>query len=136
MISKTKINKALHRALEAADPNKAQWPECVRERITYPMVNFRHKLWEFPQSFPAIESVSFDFCEENIVKQLTVAVFKTATRRIRLSYDYKTDMVACFCVGKDCDAINKNVPVSELVEGIKEFFPAKRVIRIVRKKIQ
>ena len=133
-ITRSKFRKALEAAIEAADPNMAQPPQCKRKRITYPMKNFRHKLWLFADEYKQIESVSFDFSEENIVNQLTVAVLVTEKRRIRLAYDYKTETVDCRCIGADCDAMQKTVKVDDLVESVREFFPPKKIVRIVRKK--
>ena len=130
MISRTKIRKALSDAIEAADPNKGDLQHIIRERITYPMKNFRHKLWLIADEFKIIDSIAFDFSEENIGNQLTVAVFKTATRRIRLSYNYKTDIVDCFVIGKDCDGINKTIPIDNLVEEMRLFIPARKIVRI------
>lgn len=135
MISKSKLRKALRKAIFEADPKtKIVNGSKVHKHIDYPMVKFRHKLREVPERFPQITEAAFVFTKEDIQKKLTCCILKTVDRRVKLTYDYTSDNVECFCIGKDCDAITKNVNVEQLCDVLQELLPHKKRVVIVRKK--
>lgn len=135
MISKNKLKRELTKALYEADP-ETKYKNGIKYHVTicYPMVKFRHALAELPPLFPQLTDCSFTFPEENIKNQLTACILKTSDRRLRLTYDYKTDKVDCFCIGKDCDAITKTIDVTDLQKAITELLPQKKKVVIVRRK--
>ena len=133
-VSIKKMKDALRHALDKADPNLAQYPEIKRARINWPMKPFTDELKKVVTEFKQFRSVVFEFTEEQIESQLTTCILKTETFRLRLSFDYKTGMVSCFCVGKDFDGVAKDFPVTELVETVREIIPKKRVIVVKKKK--
>ena len=131
MISKTKIRCALNKALDEKSPKDANG---FRELIHYPMIEFRKKLHEIPSEFPQIIDVHFEFTEEDIKNELTTCVFKTTRRTMKLTYDYKSSMVECFCIGSDIDAVRKIVRLEEIKDFIKEYFPVVKRVVVVKKK--
>ena len=58
----------------------------------------------------------------------------TETRTIKLTYDYKSSVVECFCIGRDIDAVRKIMRVDDFTDFVREYFPAKRRVVVVRKK--
>ena len=130
MITRTKIKEALEKALDEKNPKKKNG---VRTIINWPMVNFRHEI-KWIADLPQVMDVHFEFTEEDIKNKLTTAVFKTNDRTIRLIYDYKEDMVECFAIGKDLDAVKKFVNVHEVMNFVKEYFPAKKRVVVIKKK--
>lgn len=132
-VSIKKMKDALRHALDKADPNLAQYPEIKRARINWPMKPFTDELKKVVTEFKQFRSVVFEFTEEQIESKLTTCVLKTETFRMKLSFDYKTKMVACFCVGKDFDGVAKNFPVTDLVESVRELMPKRKVVVIKRK---
>jgi hypothetical protein len=134
-VSIRKLKDALRHALDKADPNLAQYPEIKRSRIVWPMKPFTDELKRAVTEFKQFRGVIFEFTEEQIEHELTTCILKTETFRLRLTFDYKTKMVACFCVGKNIDGVAKDFIVTNLVEAIREFMPKKRVVKIIRKKI-
>lgn len=130
MITRTKIKEALEKALDEKNPKKKNG---VRTIINWPMVNFRHEI-KWIADLPQVMDVHFEFTEEDIKNELTTAVFKTNDRTIRLIYDYKEDMVECFAIGKDLDAVKKLLNVHEVMDFVKEYFPAKKRVVVVKKK--
>ena len=130
MISNTKIRKQLEKALDIKSPLNVN-----RERtlINWPMKDFRHKLMTITD-MPQIQSISFEFTDEDIKNQLTTAVLKSETRTIKLTYDYKSSVVECFCIGRDIDAVRKIMRVDDFTDFVREYFPAKRRVVVVRKK--
>lgn len=130
MITRTKIKEALEKALDEKNPKKKNG---VRTIINWPMVTFRHEI-KHVSELPQVMEVFFEFTEEDIKNELTTAVFKTNDRTIRLIYDYKTDVVECFAIGKDLDAVKKFLNVHEIMDFIKEYFPVKRRVVVVKKK--
>ena len=109
MITRTRIKRALESALDEKDPmNKKR----QRKIITWPMAKFRHTI-AFIADMPQVTDVHFEFTEDDIKNELTTAVFKTNERTIRLIYDYKTDVVEAFCIGKDIDATQKAIDALE-----------------------
>lgn len=97
------------------------------------MKPFTDELKKVVTEFKQFRSVVFEFTEEQIESQLTTCVLKTETFRMKLSFDYKTKMVACFCVGKDFDGVAKDFPVTDLVESVRELMPKRKVVVIKRK---
>lgn len=132
-VSIKKMKDALRHALDKADPNLAPYPEIKRARINWPMKPFTDELKKVVTEFKQFRSVVFEFTEEQIESQLTTCVLKTETFRMKLSFDYKTKMVACFCVGKDFDGVAKDFPVTDLVESVRELMPKRKVVVIKRK---
>ena len=130
MITRTKIKEALEKALDEKNPKKKNG---VRTIINWPMVNFRHEIKQVAD-LPQVMEVHFEFTEEDIKNELTTAVFKTNDRTIRLIYDYKDDMVECFAIGNDLDAVKKFVNVHEVMDFVKEYFPVKRRVVVIKKK--
>ena len=130
MITRTKIKEALEKALDEKNPKKKNG---VRTIINWPMVNFRHEI-TWSADLPQVMDVHFEFTEEDIKNELTTAVFKTNDRTIRLIYDYKEDMVECFAIGNDLDAVKKFVNVHEVMDFVKEYFPAKKRVVVIKKK--
>ena len=130
MITRTRIKKALESALDEKDPmNKKR----QRKSITWPMAKFRHTI-AFIADMPQVTDVHFEFTEEDIKNELTTAVFKTNDRTIRLIYDYKEDMVECFAIGKDLDAVKKFIHVTETLDFVREYFPVKKRVVVIKKK--
>lgn len=130
MITRTRIKKALESALDEKDPmNKKR----QRKVITWPMAKFRHTI-AFIADMPQVTDVHFEFTEEDIKNELTTAVFKTSDRTIRLTYDYKDDVVDCFAIGNDLDAVKKIVNLTEVLDFVREYFPIKKRVVVVRKK--
>lgn len=130
MITRTKIKRALESALDEKDPmNKKR----QRKIITWPMAKFRHTI-AFIADMPQVMDVHFEFTEDDIKNELTTAVFKTNERTIRLIYDYKTDVVEAFCIGKDIDAVKKFIHVTEVLDFVREYFPVKKRVVVVKKK--
>lgn len=134
-VSIKRMKEALRHALDKADPNLAQYPEIKRARINWPMKPFTDELKKVVTEFKQFRSIVFEFTEEQIKAQITTCILKTETFRLRLSFDYKTNTVACFCIGKDFDGMAKDFPVTDLIESVREFMPKKRVVKIVRKKV-
>ena len=130
MITRTKIKEALEKALDEKNSKKKNG---VRTIINWPMVNFRHEI-KHVADLPQVMDVHFEFTEEDIKNKLTTAVFKTNDRTIRLIYDYKEDMVECFAIGNDLDAVKKFVNVHEVMNFVKEYFPAKKRVVVIKKK--
>lgn len=130
MISNTKIRKQLEKALEIKSPlniNKE------RTLINWPMKDFRHALMTLTD-MSQIQTISFEFTDEDIKNELTTAVLKTETRTIKLTYDYKSSVVECFCIGRDIDAVRKIVDVRAMSDFVREYFPTKKRVVVVRKK--
>ena len=130
MITRTRIKKALESALDEKDPKNRKHHRSV---ITWSMARFRHTI-AFVADMPQVTDVHFEFSDEAIKNKLTTAVFKTVDRTIRLVYDYKTDTVRCFAIGKDLDAVNKTVPLTETLDFVREYFPVKKRVIVVKKK--
>lgn len=133
-VSIKKMKGALRHALDKADPNLAEYPEIKRARINWPMKPFVDELKKVVTEFKQFRTVVFEFTEEQIKSQLTTCILKTETFRLRLSFDYKTNTVSCFCVGKDFDGVTKEFPVTELIETVRELMPKRRVVKIIRKR--
>lgn len=129
MVTKNKIRKALQKALDEKDPIQ----NGERKIINWPMVKFRHQL-KIATEIPQIMSVSFEFTDEEIKNQLTTVILKSSSRTIRETYDYKTDKVECFCIGSDTDAIRQTLDVSECVDFIRQNFPVKKRVVVLRRK--
>ena len=130
MISRSKVRKALQIALDEKDPVV----KGERAIINYPMAKFRHAIFPMCEKYKQIENVSYDFSDEYIKNKLTSVIFRTAARRIRLTYDYKTDRIECICIGKDCDVMKKTSTPQTIVEDVREFFSVvKKVIRIKKR---
>lgn len=132
-VSIKRMKEALRHALDKADPNLAQYPEIKRARINWPMKPFTDELKKVVTEFKQFRSVVFEFTEEQIKSQLTTCILKTETFRLRLSFDYKTGTVSCFCVGKDFDGMAEDFSVTKLVETVREIMPKKKVVIIKRK---
>ena len=130
MITRTRIKAALEKALDEKNPKKRNGRRTI---INWPMVNFRHEIKHVAE-LPQVKEVFFEFTEEDIKNQLTTAVFKTNDRTIRLIYDYKTDVVECFAIGNDLDAVKKFLNVHEVMDFVKEYFPAKKRVVVIKKK--
>ena len=132
-VSIKRMKEALRHALDKADPNLAQYPEIKRARINWPMKPFTDELKKVVTEFKQFRSVVFEFTEKQIESQLTTCILKTETFRLRLSFDYKTNEVSCFCVGKDFDGVAKDFSVTKLVETVREIMPKRKVVVIKRK---
>ena len=132
-VSIKRMKEALRHALDKADPNLAQYPEIKRARINWPMKPFTDELKKVVTEFKQFRGIHFEFTEEQIESQLTTCILKAETFRVKLSFDCKSNMVTCFCVGKDFDGITKDFLVTDLFESVKEFIPKKRVV-VVKKK--
>lgn len=130
MITRTRIKVALEKALDEKSPKKRNGRRTI---INWPMVNFRHEIKHVAE-LPHVKEVFFEFTEEDIKNQLTTAVFKTSDRTIRLIYDYKTDIVECSAIGNDLDLVKKFVNVHEVMDFVKEYFPAKKRVVVIKKK--
>ena len=130
MISNTRIRKEMEKALDLKSPlNESR----ERTLINWPMKDFRHALMTIT-NMQQIKSISFEFTDEDIKNELTTAVLKTETRTIKLTYDYKSSVVECFCIGRDIDAVRKIVNVRDMPDFVREYFPNKKRVVIVRKK--
>lgn len=125
MVSRNKIRVALTTALDEIDPE--------RKVINWRMVEFRHELKK-ASDIPGITKVWFEFTEADIKNELTVAVFENTDRTLRLIYDYKTEKVECLGSGKDIESGNKFFDVHEFMDFVKEFFPVKKRVIVIRKK--
>lgn len=132
-VSIKRMKEALRHALDKADPNLAQYPEIKRARINWPMKPFTDELKKVVTELKQFRSVVFEFTEEQIKSQLTTCILKAETFRLRLSFDYKTGTVSCFCVGKDFDGVAKDFPVTDLVETVRELMPKRKVVVIKKK---
>jgi len=130
MISNTKIRKEMEKVLNIKSPLNANHERTL---INWPMRDFRHALMTLTD-MPQIMSVSFEFTDEDIKNELTTAILKTESRTIKLTYDYKSSVVECFCIGRDIDAVRKIVNIREMADFVREYFPAKKRIVVVRKK--
>lgn len=128
-MTKTAIRNALKTVLDQKDPEDKHGKRKV---ITWPMADFRRQIRRAAE-INSIKDVSFEFTQEQIEKQLTTAIIKTDSRTIKLSYDYKTDSVDCFCVGKDLDPIRTVINVSKCSDFIRQYAPPKKRIVIRRK---
>lgn len=129
MISRTKIRRALIKALDAKDPMREDRTRAV---INYPMAKFRHALMDC-STIPQIMSATFEFPEDKVAKQLTTVCLKSESRIIRMTYDYRTDEVVCSCIGKDMDLIKKTLPVDQIKLFINEYFPRKKLVIKLKK---
>ena len=132
MISRTKLKIALEKALDEKSPKDEN---NERHIITYPMKDFRHALKPIADDFKQIVSCSFEFTDEDIKNELTTCVLKNPHRTIKLTYDYKSNVVECFCIGKDIDAVRKIVRLDEMYDFVKEYFPVIKRVVVVRKKV-
>ena len=132
-VSIKKLKDTLRHTLDHVDPNLEQYPALRRTRINWPMKPFVDELKKVVKEFRQFRGIHFEFTEEQIESQLTTCILKAETFRVKLSFDYKTNMVTCFCVGKNFDGIAKDFLVTDLVESIREFIPKKRVV-VVKKK--
>lgn len=130
MITKTKIKRALEKALDEKNPKKRNGRRTI---INWPMANFRHEIKHVAE-LPQVIDVFFEFTEEDIKNQLTTAVFKTNDRTIRLIYDYRKDIVECFAIGNDLDAVKTFKNVHEVMDFIKEYFPVKKRVVVITKR--
>jgi hypothetical protein len=132
-VSIKRMKEALRHALDKADPNLAQYPEIKRARINWPMKPFTDELKKLVTEFKQFRGIYFEFTEEQIESQLTTCILKAETFRVKLSFDCKSSLVACFCVGKDFDGVAKDFPVTDLVESVRELMPKRKVVVIKRK---
>ena len=130
MITRTKIKKALETELDKKSPKNRNGKRTL---INWPMANFRHEIKHVAE-LPQVTEVFFEFTEEDIKNKLTTAVFKTNDRTIRLIYDYKEDVVECFAIGKDLDAVKRFVNVHDVMDFIKEYFPVKKRVVVLKKR--
>lgn len=130
MITRTKIKKALETELDKKSPKNRNGKRTL---INWPMANFRHEIKHVAE-LPQVTEVFFEFTEEDIKNKLTTAVFKTNDRTIRLIYDYKEDVVECFAIGKDLDAVKRFVNVHDVMDFIKEYFPVKKRVVVIKKR--
>ena len=121
MISRKQLNNALRTALDDADPNQLEYPAIKRERIMWPIGHFQHWLKIMCKTYQQLKEVSFKYDEETIQNELTVGTFKAKDLILKLTYDYKTESVKVFCVGKHFDAVTKTVDVSKFVEEVGQF---------------
>lgn len=130
MITRTKIKKALEIELDKKSPKNRNGKRTL---INWPMANFRHEIKHVAE-LPQVTEVFFEFTEEDIKNKLTTAVFKTNDRTIRLIYDYKEDVVECFAIGKDLDAVKRFVNVHDVMDFVKEYFPVKKRVVVIKKR--
>ena len=129
MVSKSKQKRALQAALDAKDPMREDKTRAV---INYPMVKFRHALMECAD-IPQIMDIHWEFPDDKVKQQLTTACLKSESRTIRMTYDYKTDLVVCMCIGKDMDIVRKTLPVLQIRSFITEYFPKKKLVIKIKK---
>lgn len=132
MFSKTKQKRALTAVLDRVNPDK-EADGFTRTVINWSMYNFRHALFDCAD-IPTLISVSFEFTDEKIKKQLTTAILKSETRTIRMVYDYRTDEVSCSCIGKDLDMVKEVINVNDLKPFVTKYLVPKKKVVIVRKK--
>ena len=130
MITRPQMKKTLRKLLDELDPKDENG---IRHTINWPMTNFRHAIMP-AADMPHITDISWKFSKEDILAKNTTAILKTDSRMIKLCYHYQSETVDCLCIGKDIDPVKKTVKTGECMDFIKEYFPAKKRVVIVRKK--
>ncbi len=132
-ISIKKMKTELRNALDKADPNLTQYPEIKRARINWTMKPFTDEMKKVVGEFRQFREIKWEFTEEQIKAELTTCHLKSEALRIRLAYSHKDNSVAFFCIGKNIDGVAKDIPLSQLCDEIRVFFPKRKII-IKRKK--